>query len=93
MPSSGKHIQLPFGNVRDKDKQSYIKFNLPPDYKKMFLFEQLPYLAQLDNPAITDMITNGIVDNIALKNILVQRVFWKTAFKTVWTWLCLMMEN
>ena len=59
----------------------------------MFLFEQLPYLAQLDNPAITDMITNGIVDNIALKNILVQRVFWKTAFKTVWTWLCLMMEN
>ena len=70
MSSSGTHIQLSFGAARDNDKQNYIKLNLPPDYRKNALFEQLPYLAQLDNPAIADVVKNGIVDNIALQKYL-----------------------
>ena len=70
MLSSGTHIQLPFGVVRDNDEQNYIKLNLPPDYRKDALFKQLPYLAQLDNPAIADVVKNGIVDNIALQKYL-----------------------
>ena len=66
---SGKPIRLPFGVVRDKDKQNYIKLNLPPDYR-MFLLEQLPYLVQLGNPAIADIVKNGIVDNMTLQKYL-----------------------
>lgn len=66
---SGKPIRLPFGVVRNKDKQNYIKLNLPPDYR-MFLLEQLPYLVQLGNPAIADIVKNGIVDNMTLQKYL-----------------------
>ena len=70
MSSSGTHIQLPFGVARDNNEQNYIKVNLPPDYRKDTLFEQLPNLAQLDNPAIADVVKNRIVDNIALQKYL-----------------------
>ena len=44
MSSSGKHIQLSFGVMRDKNKEKYIKLNLSPNYRKDVLSEQLPYL-------------------------------------------------
>ena len=66
---SGKPMRLPFGVVRDKDKQNYIKLNLPPDYR-MFLLEQLPYLVQLGNLAIADIVKNGTVDNMILQKYL-----------------------
>ena len=70
MSSSGTHIQLSFGAARDNDKQNYIKLNLPPDYRKDALFEQLPYLVQLDNPDIADVVQNRIVDIIPLQKYL-----------------------
>ena len=60
---SGKSIQLSFGVVRDKSKVKLIKLNLPPNYRKDVLFDQLPYLGHLENPAIKDVIKDGIVDN------------------------------
>ena len=52
----GKHIQLPFGIVRDKSKEKSIKLNLPLNFKKDVLFNQLPYLNHLENPAIVDVV-------------------------------------
>ena len=60
----GKHIQLPFGIVRNKSKEKSIKLNLSPNFRKDVLFDQLPYLAHLENPAIVDIVKNGIVDDL-----------------------------
>ena len=67
---SGKGIQLPYGIVRDKAKEKSIKLNLPPNYKNDVLFDQLPYLGHLENPAIKNVIKDGIVDNLSLQNYL-----------------------
>ena len=61
----GKSIQLPFGVVRDKSKEKSIKLNLPLNYRKDVLFNHLPYLSHLENPAIKDVVRDGVVDNIA----------------------------
>ena len=66
----GKSIQLPFGVVRDKAKEKFIKLNLPPDLRKDVLFDHLPYLRHLENPVIKDVIKNGIMDNLALQKYL-----------------------
>ena len=58
---SGKHIQLPFGIVRGMSKER-IKLNLPSNFRKDVLFDQLPYLAYLENLAIVDFVKNCIVD-------------------------------
>ena len=63
---SGKSIQLTFGIVRYKTKEKLIKLNLPPNYKKDVLFDQLPYLGHLENPAIKDVMKDSIVDNLSL---------------------------
>ena len=66
----GKHIQLPLGIVRDKSKEKSIKLNLPPSFRKDVLFYQLPYLGHLENPAIVDIVKNGIVDDLSLQKYL-----------------------
>ena len=58
----GKHIQLPFGVVRDKNKKKSIKLNLPPNFRKDVLFDQVSYLSRLENPAIVNVVKNSIVD-------------------------------
>ena len=67
---SGKSIQLPFVAVRDKSKEKSIKLNLPPNYRKDVLFDQLPYLNHLQNPAIKDVIKDDIVDNLSFQKYL-----------------------
>ena len=67
---SGQHIQLLFGIVRDKSKEKSIKLNLPPNFRKDVLFDQLPYLAHLENPTIVDVVKNGVVDNLSLQSYL-----------------------
>ena len=44
-------IQLPFGFVPDQKTNNDLQFNLPLNYRKD-LFDKLPYVAQLNNPAI-----------------------------------------
>ena len=68
---SGKSIQRPFGVIRDKTKGNLIKLKLPPNFKKDVLFDHLPYLRHLENPAIKDVIKDGIVDNLALQKYLI----------------------
>ena len=52
-----KHIQLPFGVVSyNKSKEKSIKLNLPPNFRKDVLFDQLPYLTHRENLAIVDVI-------------------------------------
>ena len=64
---SGKSIQLSFCVVRDKSKEKSIKLNLPPSCRrKMFLFNHLPYLSHLENPAIKDVVRDSVVDDLAL---------------------------
>ena len=60
---SGKHHHLPFAIVRDNNKEKSTKLNLLPNFTKDVLFDQLPYLAHLENPAIVDVVKNGSVDN------------------------------
>ena len=67
---SGKHIQLPFGVLRDKSKEKSIKLNLSSNFSKDVLFDQLPYPAHLENPAVIDVVKNGIVDDLNLQKYL-----------------------
>ena len=67
---SGKSIQLPFGVIRDKSKGKLIKLSLPPNYRKEVLFDQPPYLGHLENPAIKDVIKDGVVDNLSFQKYL-----------------------
>ena len=46
-----------------------IKLNLPPNYRKDVLFDQLPYLGYLENPAVEDFIKDGIVDNLKFAKV------------------------
>ena len=55
-------IQLPFGFVPDKNSGGEIQFNLPLNYKKDLLFRKLPFITNLNDPAIDDVIKNGNVD-------------------------------
>ena len=56
---SGKSIQLPFGVARDRTKEKLIKLNLPPKFRRDVLFDHIPYLRHLENPAIKDVIKDG----------------------------------
>ena len=67
---SGKSIQLPFVVVRDKSKEKSIKLNLPPNYRKNVLFDQLPYLGHMKNTARKHVIKDGIVDHLSLQKYL-----------------------
>ena len=69
---SGESIQLPFGVARVQTKEKLIKLNLPPNFRKDVLFDHLLYLGYLEDPAIKDVIKNGIVDNLALQKRLVK---------------------
>ena len=63
---SGKSIQLSFCVVRDKSKEKSIKLNLPSSCRKDVLFNHLPYLSHLENPAIKDVVRDSVVDDLAL---------------------------
>ena len=67
---SGKSIQPTFGVVRYISKEKSIKLKLPANYRNDVLFHHLPYLGHLENPAIKDVVRDGVVDNIALQKYL-----------------------
>ena len=47
-----------------------LKLNLPSNYKKNALFDQLPHLGHQENPAIKDVIRDGTVHNLSLQKCL-----------------------
>ena len=66
----GGSIQLPFGFVPEESPGGEIQFNLPLNYRKDLLFAKLPYIVNLNNPAIDDVVKGGNVDNLALQKYL-----------------------
>ena len=47
-----------------------MQLNLPPNYKKDVLFDQLPYVEELNNPTLKDVIRNGITNSKTLQKYL-----------------------
>ena len=47
-----------------------IKLNLAPNYREDVLFNQLPYLGHLENPAIKDVTKDCIFENLGLQKYL-----------------------
>ena len=47
-----------------------MQLNLPPNYKKDVLFGQLPYVEELNNPTLKDVIRNGITNSKTLQKYL-----------------------
>ena len=63
-------IQLPFGFVRDQKTNDDLQFNLPLNYWKDLLFDKLPYVAQLNNPAIENVVNRNSADDLAVQKYL-----------------------
>ena len=61
-------IQLPYGFL-EKEKNE-IKFNLPKSFKKELLFENLPFVAQLNNPAIDNVVEGKNTDDLSIQKYL-----------------------
>ena len=64
------HIQLPYGYVPDQNSNEKLYFDLPLNYKKSLLFDKLRYIAQLNNPAIDDVVKGGKNDDLSIQKFL-----------------------
>ena len=47
-----------------------MQFNLPLNYKKNFLFEKLPFVTKLDNPAIENVVNGNEADDLSARKFL-----------------------
>ena len=61
-------IQLPYGFL-EKEKNE-INFNLPKSFKKELLFENLPFVAQLNNPDIDNVVEGKNTDDLSIQKYL-----------------------
>ena len=61
---------MSFGFVRDENEGGEIQFKLPLNFREDILFEKLPYIAHLDNPAIDNVVKDVKVDDPALQKYL-----------------------
>ena len=65
-----RSIQLPFGFIRDQKTENDLQFNLPLNYRKDLLFDKLPFVAQLNNPAIDNVVNGNNADDLAVQKYL-----------------------
>ena len=63
-------IQSLFGFIPDQKTENDLQFNLPLNYKKNLLFDKLPYVAKLDNPAIEDVVNGNNADDLPVQKFL-----------------------
>ena len=63
------YIQLPYGYVENENDEK-INLNLPQNFKKELLFENLPFVAQLNNPAIDNVVKGKETDDISIQKFL-----------------------
>ena len=63
-------IQLLYGFVRDKNPGGELHFDLHQNFRKELLLEKQPYVVNLENPAINDIVKGGKVDSLALQKFL-----------------------
>ena len=64
------YIKLPYGLVSDEKNKEKIRFNLPLNYKKDVLFQQVPYFAEANNPAIDDVVLGNKRDDLSIQKFL-----------------------
>ena len=63
-------IQLPFGFIPDQKTENDLQFNLPLNYKKNLLFNKLPFVLKLDNPAIENIVNGNEADDLSVQKVL-----------------------
>ena len=68
--AKNSYIKLPYGLVSDEKNKEKIRFNLPLNYKKDVLFQQVPYFAEANNPAIDDVISGNKTDDLSIQKFL-----------------------
>ena len=64
------YIKLPYRYVPDENPNEKLYFDLPLNYKKSLLFDKLPYIAQLNNPAIDDVIQGKKNNDLSIQKFL-----------------------
>ena len=64
------YIQLPYGYIPDQNQNEKMYFELPLNYKKNLLFDKLPYVAQLNNPAIDNVVKGKQNDDLSIQKFL-----------------------
>ena len=71
--AKNSYIKLPYGLVSDDKNKEKIRFNLPLNYKKDVLFQQVPYFAEANNPAIDDVILSNKKDDLSIQKFLLSK--------------------
>ena len=69
MEKSSGYIQLPYGYVENESDEK-IHFNLPHNFKKDLLFDKLTFIAQLNNPAIDNVVKGKENDDLSIQKFL-----------------------
>ena len=64
------YIQLPYGFIPDQNENEKMYFDLPLNYKKSLLFDKLPFVAQLNNPAIDNVVKGKQKDDLSIQKFL-----------------------
>ena len=71
--AKNSYIKLPYGLVSDEKNKEKIRFNLPLNYKKDVLFQQVPYFAEANNPAIDDVVSGNKRDDLSIQKFLLSK--------------------
>ena len=64
------YIQLPYGFIPDQNENEKMYFDLPLNYKKSLLFDKLHFVAQLNNPAIDNVVKGKQKDDLSIQKFL-----------------------
>ena len=64
------YIKLPYGFVSNENDKEKLRFNLPLNYKKDLLFRKVPYFAEVNNPAIDDVVLGKKRDDLSIQKFL-----------------------
>ena len=64
------YIKLPYGFVSNENDKRKLRFNLPLNYKKDLLFRKVPYFAEVNNPAIDDVVLGKKRDDLSIQKFL-----------------------
>ena len=64
------YVKLPYGFVSSENQKGKFHFNLPLNYKKNLLFGKVPYFAEVNNPAINDVILGKKKDDLSIQKFL-----------------------
>ena len=67
------YIKLPYGFVFNKKDNENLRFDLPLNYKKDLLFQKVPYIAEVNNSAIDDVVLGRKKDDLSIQKFLLDK--------------------